>query len=95
MRFERFIELLQALITMTNPNNEEEILNARNILKNLLELARSSQMVDPLTLRTMMQAYQEFTYLLRHREDFAGKPGDVAANQAKRHRLAMVVRPGC
>ena len=95
MSFERYIELLQALLTMTNPDNEEEVLNARNILKNLLELSRSSQMADPLTLRAMTMAYHQFTVLLRHREDFAGKPGDIAANRAKRQRLAMMVRPGC
>ncbi len=95
MSFDRFIELLQALVTMTNPNNEEQVLHAENILGSLLELADSSQMADPITLRTMMQAYHEFTFLLRHREDFAGKPGDIAANRAKRQRLAMMIRSSC
>ncbi len=95
MSFERFLELLQALVTMTNPNDEEQVLNAKNILRNLLELADRSHMADRITLDTMEQAYHKFTFLLRHREDFAGKPGDYMANQAKRQRLAMMVRPGC
>ena len=95
MSFERYIELLQQLITMTNPDNEEEVLCARNIMKNLLELARSSKMADAITLRTMMLAYSKFTLLLRHKDDFAGKPGDIFGNRNKRNQLAMMVRPGC
>ena len=38
MSLERYIELLQAIITMTNPENEEQMLNARNILKNLASM---------------------------------------------------------
>ena len=95
MSFDRFIELLQMLITMTDPDNKEEVLNAQNILKNLIELAKSSKMVDIETFRTMNMARQEFEFLLHRKGDFAGKPGDIAVNRAKRNRLAMTIRPGC
>lgn len=95
MSLERYIELLQAIITMTDPENEEQMLNAKNILKNLLELAKSSGMTVGPTMRAMTQGYYEFSMIMHHREDFAGKPGDYAGNQAKRHRLEMVVGPHC
>ena len=95
MSLERYLELLQAIITMTNPENEEQMLNAKNILKNLLELADSSEMTDGPTMRAMTQGYDEFSMIMRHREDFAGRPGDFAGNTAKRHRLEMMVGPHC
>ena len=95
MSYERFIELLQMLITMTDPQNEEQVLNAKNILKNLLELAEDSGMADAQTIRVMHEAYVEFNLFLHRKADFAGKPGDVMGNKAKRNRLAMMLRPGC
>lgn len=92
MSFERFIQLLQMLITMTNPYNEEEILNARNILKNLLELARSSGTADPRTIRAMSQGYHQYIYLLGHRNEIARRPDDTAENRARRRYLAMMLR---
>ena len=67
MSLERYIELLQAIITMTNPENEEQMLNAKNILKNLLELARSSGMTVGPTMRAMTQGYYEFSMIMRNR----------------------------
>ena len=95
MSIEKFLEVLQALITMTNPENEDEVLNARNILKNLFELARSSGMAHTITIRYMRSGYEEFTALLRHREDFAGHPGDFAGNEAKRQRIKIMLNPHC
>lgn len=95
MSFEKYIELMQILITMTNPKNEDDVLYARNILRNLQDLARSSQKVDAVTFRTMVLGEQSFTSLLRRKDDFAGKPGDYAGNHAKRLRLAMLLRPTC
>ncbi len=95
MSFDRYIELLQQLITMTDPDNEDQVLYAKNILINLLELAQSSKMVDSITYRTMVSGRDSFTNLLRSKKDFAGKRGDIAGNQAKRRRLAMILRPGC
>lgn len=95
MSFERFIELLQMLITMTDPENEDELLNAKNILKNLQELAKSSGKADSRTIRSMQIAYHQFTAMLHSKEDFAGVPGEISANKAKRQRLAMMIRPGC
>lgn len=95
MSFERFIELLQMLITMTDPENEDEVLNAKNILKNLQELAESSGKADSRTIRSMQIAYRQFTAMLHSKKDFAGVPGEISANKAKRQRLAMMIRPGC
>ena len=95
MSFDRFIELLQQLITMTDPDDFGEVLNAMNILKNLLELARSSELADALTIRAMHLGYAQFRGLLHSKDDFAGKPGDYSGNKAKRNRLAMLLKPGC
>ena len=95
MSAERYIELLQMLITMTDPRNQEEVLHATNILKELLELAKSSGKVKGFTLHMMHQGYFEFPFLLDRKEEFAGKPGDYDTNRAKRQRLAMLLRPGC
>ena len=95
MNFDRYVELMQQLITMTDIDNEEEMLCARNILKNLMELARSSQKVNPMTMRAMVEGYHEFSMFMRMKDEFAGKPGDVEGNMAKRKRLAMTLRPGC
>ena len=95
MSLERYIQLLQQLLTMTDPANEEEVLCAKNVLKNLLELARESRKADRVVLRSMETGYDIFSNLLRRRMDFAGEPGDVIGNQKKRQRLAMMVMPGC
>lgn len=95
MSFDRFVELLQQLITMTDPNNFTEVLNAMNILKNLQELARRSGMADELTIRAMDLGYFNFRAFLRSKDDYAGKPGDTAGNKAKRNRLAMLLNPHC
>ena len=95
MSFERYIELLQMLITMTDPDDPNEVLCAMNILKNLLELARSSEKADAVTIRTMSEGFHGFNGLLRHKDNFAGEPGDYSGNQAKRQRLAMILRPHC
>ena len=95
MSFERFVELFQMLITMTDPDNQDEVLNALNILKNLMELARSSGKVDRLAFDAMETGYHNFRNFLKSRDDFAGKPGDYKGNQIKRQRLAMVLRPHC
>ncbi len=95
MSFERYIEFLQQIITMTDPDDPEEMLAAENVLKNLLDLARRSHKADPLTLRAMRAGCGAFQYLMRNRDNFAGKPGDVSGNRAKRQRLAQAVRPNC
>ncbi len=95
MSLERFIELLQALITMTDPNNEFQMLNARNILKNLMELARDSEKADALAIRAMGRSFREFSDIMRHKDDFAGKPGDYSGNNAKRQRLKYMFLPHC
>ncbi len=95
MSLDRFVELLQALITMTDPNNEFQILYARNVIKNLMELAGDSEKADALTLRAMGRSFYEFSSIMRHKDDFAGKPGDYAGNSAKRQRLKYMFLPHC
>ena len=95
MSLDRFVELLQALITMTNPNNEDQMFYARNILKNLMELARDSEKADALAIRAMARSFCEFSDIMRFKDDFAGKPGDYAGNNAKRQRLKYMFLPHC
>ena len=95
MSFDRFIELLQQLITMTDPEVKERVWYAENILDNLLRLADESGMADLRTVSAMKLASANFTRFLRNKEDFAGRPGDYSGNQAKRRRLAMMLRPSC
>ena len=54
-----------------------------------------SGMANGDVLRAMRVGYVEFNYILEHKDEFAGKPGDYHGNQAKRQRLAMMVRPHC
>ena len=95
MSFSRFIELLQQLITMTDPEDEDQVRYAVGILQNLHELARRSDKIDRRTLGIIYIAIVEFSDLLRIKEQFAGSPGDVAGNLAKRKRLAMALGPRC
>ena len=95
MSFERFVVLFQILITMTNPIDQDEVLNALNILKNLKELADRSGKADQRTLEAMENGYRNFRNFLKRREDFAGRPGDHSENQIKQQRLAMILRPHC
>ena len=95
MSLDRFIELLQALITMTDPNNEDQMFYARNILKNLMELARDSEKADALAIRAMERSFRKFSDIMRHKDDFAGKPGDYSGNNAKRQRLKYMFLPHC
>lgn len=95
MNFDRFVELMQDLITMTNPGNGKGMIYAQNILVNLIELACSSQMVDELTLRAMGDGLHDFPSLMHEKEDFAVKPGDVEGNMARLKELALMLQPGC
>ncbi len=95
MSYDRFIELLQMLITMTDPEYEESVQNAKAVLKHLGRLGKTSGMMDAYTFRCIHGAYNEFESLLRHRVEFAGVPGDTEGNMAKRRRLSLAVYPHC
>ena len=42
-----------------------------------------------------MIADRQFEYLVEHKADFVGVPGEYQKNQVKRQRLAHMVMPGC
>lgn len=95
MSYERFIELLQQILTMVDPADKEQVKYAKEVLKNLRDLAIASDKADGGVLRAMTIAYHEFEFILPHRNEFAGTPGDITGNRIKRQRLAMMVRPTC
>lgn len=95
MSEKRFIQILQALLTMVNPKSHESIACVKATIEGILALAMESSKADRLTVRMIRMATHEIDYLIYHRDDFAGKPGDCEGNTAKQHRLAQVLRPGC
>lgn len=95
MSEKRFIQTLQALLTMVNPDSPTSIACVKATLENLLALARESGKADAITIRMIMVATHQIDHLIYHRDDFAGKPGDYPGNTAKQHRLAQMLRPGC
>lgn len=95
MSLENFLSFLQQIITMTDPDDTASVALAKNAVVSVIALAHSSKKVDALTWRVMYAAEMRLEQLLRHKEDFAGKPGDYVGNQNKRHRLLNVLRPGC
>ena len=95
MSMENFLSFLQQLLTMVESNNISSIALAKTALVSTIGVARSSGKVDAITLRSMMIAEQEFEVLVRHRDDFAGVPGEYQKNQVKRQRLVHMIRPGC
>lgn len=95
MTLDNFLSFLQQIITMTDPNDRAAVALAKNALNSVLALGQCSGMTDAFTLRLMMRAENLLTQLLYHRDEFAGKPGDYAGNQNRRHRLRNVLTPGC
>lgn len=95
MSEKRFLETLQALLTMVDPDSETSVACVRATLINIRALAESSQKCNPMTLYAMDAAIVRLHYLIQCREDFAGRPGDYAGNVAKRHRLSDVLNPHC
>ena len=95
MTLDNFLSFLQQLITMTDPDNDASVALAKNALTSVSALARTANMVDPLTRRAMMKAEVRLEMFLHHREDFAGKPGEYMNNQHKRQRLRSYLAPEC
>lgn len=95
MSRENFLMLLQQLITMAEPDNEESINNAITALKAVYELAVQSQKSDPETIRMIRASIGVFSYLLNNKDAFAGKKGSYRQNKIKRERLGMVLMPSC
>ncbi len=91
----RFIQLLQALLTMVDPSSPTSVACVKNTLENVFALARESHKVDAITLRVMAEAIALSSHLINNRDDFAGKPGDHQGNYAKQQRLVQMLRPSC
>ena len=95
MSRERFMQLLQELITMTDPDNAQDVEDAKEILKRLLRLAQSSEKADAYTIRSISGSCTVFEMLLRNKDHFAGIPGDDDGNRIKRKRLWNAIYPYC
>lgn len=95
MTLENFLSFLQQLLTMVDPKNKSSVELARTALAGVVGLARSSNMADAITLRSMVMATHQFDSLVRNRKDFVGIPGDFMNNQNKRQRLSHMIMPGC
>ena len=95
MSLDNFLSFLQQLLTMTDPDNAASVALAQSALTAIGGLADASQKADDVTLRAMAAAKLQFHFLIKHREDFIGTPGDYRGNQIRRHRLSHVITPSC
>ena len=95
MSEKRFLQTLQALLTMVDPDSPTSVACVKATLENLLALATESGKADRLTVRTITTALNNIGFLIDQRDDFAGKPGDYQGNTAKQHRLAQMLEPHC
>ena len=95
MSAEQLIRFFQELLTMVDPDNELSVQSANAILSNLYGLLRSSGKCNTLVLRLMIRFRDNFGFYCRHREEFAGEPGDFERNSAKRDRLRETLYPSC
>lgn len=95
MSLESFIRLYQELLTMVDPSNTLSVVCAENVLRLIYALARHSGKANSITIRCMDSGVRQFSDLVRHRNEFAGKPGEFHANNAKRQRLRDVLYPHC
>lgn len=95
MNYDTFLKLLQSIITMTDAKDPASIACAKAVLVNLNGLIRSSGMADGAVMRIVYGAERNFDHLVLHKEEFAGKPGEIRQNKAKRDRLRMTLSPHC
>lgn len=95
MSLNNFLSYLQQLLTMVDPKNRHSISLAKTALSATIAMAVDSDKVDPRTYRVMVAAEENFSHLVDNARDFAGKPGDIAGNENRRHRLQMTLYPSC
>lgn len=95
MSLDTFIRLFQSLLTMADPDNELSVEYAETILRMVFALVRQSGKADAMTMRCMDNGVQNFRLIFRHREEFAGRPGEFKTNSAKRQRLKDLLYPSC
>lgn len=95
MSTKRFIETLQALLTMVDPSSRTSVACVKSTLESIFALAMDSQKADSITLRIMDAAIRRADFLIHNRKDFAGVKGDYYGNKAKQQRLQLLLQPGC
>ena len=95
MPLENFLSFLQQLLAMVDPKNKASVELAKISLRTVISLAETSQKVGMATLRLMHLAEAQFDFLVMHREDYIGVPGEYSENHMKRKRLEHVLTPGC
>jgi len=95
MSMNNFLSFLQQILTMVEPKNAGSMALAKAALTSIVGLAKSSGKADAITIRCMMIAEREFEYLVGHRDDYVGVPGEYQKNQVKRQRLAHMIVPSC
>ena len=95
MSMDNFLWFLQQILTMVEPENASSVASAKAALIAVFGLAKSSGKADAITIRSMMIAEREFEYLVSHKADYVGVPGEYQKNQVKRQRLAHMIVPSC
>lgn len=95
MNYDTFLKFLQSIITMVDENDPESVKNGKTILENLRVLIWSSGKANGQVMRMIGGAVENYENLIRFKDDFAGAPGDIMRNRAKRDRLAMAIYPRC
>ncbi len=95
MSMSNFLSYLQQLLSMLDPKDKYSVALAKNALSATFELARISGKADPMAIRAMWRALDEFESLAENASDFIGTPGEYEENEKRRRRLRSVVYPSC
>ncbi len=95
MTLDRYFDFYQLLITLTDPDHEEQVRAAKEILYNLVLLVDSSGTADDLTTTIMSYGCGSFEELLHEKEDYAEVPGDTERTSARRNMIKMMIVPNC
>ena len=95
MTIDNFLSFLQQLLTMVDPDDQTSVALAKSSLLTTTALAESSKKIDKITFRAMRLAEDRIDYLIRHKDDYVGVPGEYQNNKIKRQRLAHILMPGC
>lgn len=95
MSEDNFLSFLQQLLTMVDPQEPASVELAKTALDSVVALAKESAMADAVVMQMMRSAQNSFRYLVKSRNDFAGRKGQYARNNIKRARLRNALCPHC
>ena len=95
MSLDSFLSYLQQLITMVDPEDPYSVDLAKDALDATVEITLKSQMASQVVQDVMKEARREFQFIVKHKDSYAGVPGDLIMNGIKRRRLGTILRPGC